>query len=58
VVSHVINKAKHSTPPNVLFEVDDLEEPWTYHKKFDYIHGRMLLGIFANWPRFFEQCFE
>ncbi|EQB54375.1 hypothetical protein CGLO_05788 [Colletotrichum gloeosporioides Cg-14] len=35
-------------PPNVRFEVDDLEEPWTYGT-FDYIHSRMMNGCIANW---------
>ncbi|KAK1980052.1 S-adenosyl-L-methionine-dependent methyltransferase [Colletotrichum cereale] len=29
-------------PPNVKFEVDDTEEPWTYHMSFDYIHTRAM----------------
>lgn len=45
-------------PPNVSFEVDDVEEPWTFHPKFDLIHSRMMTGSFANWPKFFEQAFE
>ncbi|KAF6833022.1 methyltransferase domain-containing protein [Colletotrichum plurivorum] len=31
-------------PPNVKFEIDDLEEPWTYSRPFDYIHSRMMNG--------------
>jgi SAM-dependent methyltransferase len=45
-------------PPNVKFEVDDLEEPWTFTNKFDFIYSRTMSGSFKNWPRFFEQCFE
>lgn len=45
-------------PPNARFEIDDLEEPWHFSEKFDYIHSRMMTGSFANWPRFFEQAFE
>jgi len=45
-------------PPNVTFEIDDAEEPWTYSQKFDLIHGRMLTGSFANVPKFFDQTFE
>ncbi|KAJ4298850.1 hypothetical protein N0V90_004093 [Kalmusia sp. IMI 367209] len=29
-------------PPNVKFEVDDLEEEWVYSTKFDYIHVRFV----------------
>jgi SAM-dependent methyltransferase len=45
-------------PPNVSFQVDDLEEPWTFREKFDFIYSRMMTASFADWPRFFEQCFE
>ena len=26
------------------FEIDDAEEEWTFPAKFNYIHGRVLLG--------------
>ncbi|TVY35880.1 putative methyltransferase [Lachnellula subtilissima] len=45
-------------PANVTFEVDDVEEPWTYSRKFDLIHARMVTGSLANVPKFFEQAFE
>ncbi|KAI9842547.1 MAG: hypothetical protein M1837_007060 [Sclerophora amabilis] len=45
-------------PPNLRFIIDDAEETWVFGKKFDYIHGRMLVGSFTNWSRFFEQCYE
>ena len=45
-------------PPNVTFQVDDLEEPWTFSAKFDFIYSRMMTASFANWPRFFQQSFE
>jgi SAM-dependent methyltransferase len=45
-------------PPNVSFQIDDLEEPWTFADKFDFIYSRMMTSSFANWPRFFEQSFE
>lgn len=47
-----------SVPPNVEFEIDDLEEPWTFNKKFDFIYARMMTGSFSDWPRFFEQSYE
>jgi SAM-dependent methyltransferase len=46
-----------STPPNCKFEVDDLEDPWTYPQKFDLIHARMMQGSIAHWPKFLEQAF-
>jgi SAM-dependent methyltransferase len=45
-------------PPNLKFEVDDLEEPWTFSGKFDFIYSRMMTGSFSNWSRFFQQSFE
>lgn len=45
-------------PPNLTFEIDDVEEPWTFSQKFDFIHARMMTGSVVDWPRFFEQAFE
>ncbi|KAL2075457.1 hypothetical protein VTL71DRAFT_400 [Oculimacula yallundae] len=47
-------------PPNVSFQIDDLEEEWTFREGqgFDFIHARMLTASFADWPRFFEQSFK
>lgn len=44
-------------PPNLTFEIDDLEEPWNFRQPFDYIHSMMMTGSFKNWPRFYEQGF-
>lgn len=45
-------------PPNVEFQIDDLEQPWNFGEKFDFIYSRMMTASFADWPRFFEQSFE
>lgn len=45
-------------PPNCSFEIDDIEEPWTWNKQFDYIHARMMASSIADPPKFFQQCFE
>ncbi|KAL8650546.1 MAG: hypothetical protein Q9226_005101 [Calogaya cf. arnoldii] len=45
-------------PPNVRFEVDNVEEDWTYHQPFDYIHCRMMGNAIRDWPRLHRQCFE
>ncbi|RDW67593.1 hypothetical protein BP6252_08989 [Coleophoma cylindrospora] len=47
-----------SMPVNVQFQVDDLEEPWIFNQKFDYIHCRDLIGGFGDWPKFFAQSYE
>ncbi|KAF6832780.1 methyltransferase domain-containing protein [Colletotrichum musicola] len=45
-------------PPNVKFEIDDLEEPWTYSRPFDYIHSRMMNGCIMNWDAYARKCFD
>lgn len=45
-------------PPNVRFEIDDVEAEWTYHEKFDYIHCRFMGNAIQDWPRLVRQCFE
>jgi len=46
-------------PPNVTFQVDDLEEPWSFGEgKFDFVYSRMMSGAIADWPRLFQQSFE
>jgi SAM-dependent methyltransferase len=45
-------------PPNVRFEIDDLEDPWTYSQPFDYIHGRYLAGSIKDWPGLIRQCLD
>ncbi|KAK3986727.1 S-adenosyl-L-methionine-dependent methyltransferase, partial [Cladorrhinum sp. PSN332] len=45
-------------PPNLQFFVDDIEEPWTYTEKFDFVYARMMTGSLASWPKFFDQAYE
>jgi chemotaxis methyl-accepting protein methylase len=45
-------------PPNVKFEIDDLEKPWTFSEGFDFIFSRMITGSFANWKEYIYRCFE
>ncbi|KAK6539155.1 hypothetical protein TWF694_009399 [Orbilia ellipsospora] len=46
-------------PPNVSFEVDDVESEWTHpENSFDFIYCRYLLGGIANWPRLIKQAFK
>ncbi|CAK7218561.1 hypothetical protein SEUCBS140593_003588 [Sporothrix eucalyptigena] len=37
-------------PPNLRFEVDDVEDEWVYSAPFDFIHGRYILPSLKN-PR-------
>ncbi|KAL4866206.1 S-adenosyl-L-methionine-dependent methyltransferase [Aspergillus spectabilis] len=45
-------------PPNLKFEIDDYEQPWTYSQKFDFIHGRMLSGSIGDEHRLFKQAYD
>ena len=45
-------------PPNCKFEVDDAEEEWTYNQKFDFIHARMMVGAFKDWPAYFKRAYN
>ena len=45
-------------PPNLRFEIDDMEEEWMYASKFDLIHMRMLGGAIRDWPRLMSQIFR
>ena len=45
-------------PPNVKFEVDDLEDEWVYSTKFDYIHARYLCCSIRDWPKLMRQAFK
>ncbi|KAF4631699.1 hypothetical protein G7Y89_g6432 [Cudoniella acicularis] len=45
-------------PPNCQFEIDDAEDEWTYHQKFDFIHGRMLFTCFQNPAEVFRQAYK
>jgi hypothetical protein len=47
-----------SVPPNVRFQVDDVESPWVYNTPFDYIHCRYMAGAIADWPGLAKQTFE
>ncbi|EXJ53420.1 uncharacterized protein A1O5_13354 [Cladophialophora psammophila CBS 110553] len=48
----------HAIPPNCKFEVDDFDTRWTFNRKFDFIHGRMLLTASADFPRLFRRAFH
>ncbi|KXH68314.1 hypothetical protein CSAL01_01778 [Colletotrichum salicis] len=45
-------------PPNVKFEIDDVEEEWTYSRPVDYIHSRMLNSSIYDWKLFLKQAFK
>jgi len=45
-------------PPNVNFEVADVEHPWSFTYKFDFIFSRMMTGAVSDWRRFIQQCYD
>ncbi|KAI1056118.1 hypothetical protein LB507_002429 [Fusarium sp. FIESC RH6] len=45
-------------PANLEFQVDDLEDEWTYSYKFDFVFGRMLTGSIGDWPKYFQQAYD
>ncbi|KAJ5923738.1 S-adenosyl-L-methionine-dependent methyltransferase [Penicillium verhagenii] len=47
-------------PPNCVFEVDDLLQPWTWSEKFDLIYLRHMLGSFDwdGWATLYNNCYE
>ncbi|KAF6827203.1 hypothetical protein CMUS01_09118 [Colletotrichum musicola] len=46
------------TPPNVKFEIADVEEPWTYSRPFQYIHSRMMNGYIRDWETYLQNCYD
>ena len=45
-------------PPNVKFEVDDVEGDWVYAHPFDYIFCRYMTGSIADWPKLVRNIYE
>ncbi|KAJ5929626.1 hypothetical protein N7454_006576 [Penicillium verhagenii] len=45
--------------PNLEFVIEDFEDEWVYEpESFDFIHARLLAGCIADWPKFFQRCYE
>ncbi|KAK6865028.1 hypothetical protein PG995_001556 [Apiospora arundinis] len=46
-------------PPNVLFEIDDITQEWTYQPNyFDFIYLRSLQGCVKDWDAFFREAYK
>ncbi|KAK1460629.1 TAM domain methyltransferase [Colletotrichum cuscutae] len=56
--SHPVLTFNSPVIPNVRFEIDDLEEDWTYAHKFDYIHSRFMTSSIANWKDLLTKAFK
>ncbi|KAF8859227.1 S-adenosyl-L-methionine-dependent methyltransferase [Acephala macrosclerotiorum] len=45
-------------PPNCRFELDDMEQPWTWKENsFDFIFSRDLIASVRNFPKLIDQCY-
>ncbi|KAI8648925.1 hypothetical protein NCS56_01509600 [Fusarium sp. Ph1] len=47
-----------SVPPNLKFEIDDVDEDWTYSLPFNYIHSRMMNASVKTWPEYLHKMFK
>lgn len=56
MASHALTRRR--VPPNVKFEIDDVEQEWAYPFKFDYVVSRYMAGSIADWPRLAELTYE
>lgn len=46
-------------PPNVKFEVDDVESAWLYNANhFDYIHSRHTVVAIKDWETLLQRSLE
>ncbi|KAK1708926.1 methyltransferase domain-containing protein [Colletotrichum acutatum] len=45
-------------PPNVKFEVDDVECAWIVNKKYDFIFSRGMAASIGDWPRLVRRIYE
>ncbi|KAH7303361.1 S-adenosyl-L-methionine-dependent methyltransferase [Stachybotrys elegans] len=45
-------------PPNVQFEIDDIEKEWTWKRKFDFVFGRDLMGSIRDWAALLRSIFN
>jgi SAM-dependent methyltransferase len=45
-------------PPNCTFQVFNYEHEWNFHRKFDFIHVRMMIGSIADLDRLLRQCLK
>lgn len=45
-------------PENCRFEIDDVEDEWTFSEPFDFIHGRALMSCFNDPAAVVRQGFE
>lgn len=45
-------------PPNVKFEIDDVESEWVGVKKYDFIMCRYMAASIQDWPKLIANIYE
>ncbi|KAK1717005.1 S-adenosyl-L-methionine-dependent methyltransferase [Colletotrichum lupini] len=45
-------------PPNVRFEIDDVESPWVETKKYDFIMCRYMTASITDWPKLVRNIYN
>ncbi|GAB1312356.1 Secondary metabolism regulator LAE1 [Madurella fahalii] len=45
-------------PPNLKFEIDDVESPWLHSAPFDFIFTRYMAACIADWPGLFKNIYD
>ncbi|KAF6798831.1 UMTA methyltransferase [Colletotrichum sojae] len=45
-------------PPNVKFEVDDVESEWLSDRKYDFILCRYMLASIGDWPKLVKNIYD
>ncbi|KAF4810797.1 putative methyltransferase tdiE [Colletotrichum siamense] len=45
-------------PPNVKFEIDDVESSWVGHQKYDYIMCRYMAAAIRDWPKLIRNIYD
>ncbi|TKW59810.1 hypothetical protein CTA1_10369 [Colletotrichum tanaceti] len=45
-------------PPNVKFEIDDVESRWVNDNKFDFIFTRYMSGSITDWPKLVRNIYN
>ncbi|KAK1464519.1 methyltransferase domain-containing protein [Colletotrichum cuscutae] len=58
IKTSMANDMSNRVPPNVKFEIDDVESPWVNTSKFDFIFCRYMAGALGNWPKVMRSAYE
>lgn len=48
----------YRVPPNVVFEVDDVEAEWPDREPYDFFHSQYMCGSIEDWQKLFEQAYR